>query len=510
MHLEDTICAPCTAHGGAIAIIRISGTQAINIVSQIFQPKTGQPLTQRKTQTLTFGNILTPTGETLDEVLVSLFRAPHSYTGEDTIEISCHDSQYIIHTLLEQLTLHGCRMAEPGEFTQRAYINGKMDLSQAEAVADVIAAQTAATHRLAFSQMRGNYSQQLHLLRDKLLHLTTLMELELDFSDHEDLEFADRKALKQLCHDIEQTTGQLADSFHLGNALKNGIPVAIIGDTNAGKSTLLNALLHEEKAIVSHIHGTTRDVIEDTINIDGTTFRFIDTAGIRQATDEIEKIGITRTFQKLRQADIILWVADITDTRNIPNIHQQIQPYCQGKPLHLLLNKCDQLSPENIQHTLHTLPPLPCPRHLIAAKQLNHPQPTTPIPTQTHPDNHTTTSPDPTTTNPDAPTTTNPDATTPQPLTLRQLEEILKTAADLPQIAEDSTPIVTNARHHAALSQARTALRRVLDGLNTSLPTDLLSQDLREALHHLAEITGEAITTDEVLHTVFSHFCVGK
>ena len=295
MH-NDTICAISTAQGGAIGVIRISGPMAIEASSRIFIPVSGKPLKERRNFSLTFGKILSGEGEVIDEVLVSLFRAPHSYTGEDSVEISCHGSSYILQRVLQLLIGEGCRLAEPGEYTQRAFLNGKMDLSQAEAVADVIASSSAATHRLAMTQMRGGFSRELSALRDKLLHLTSLMELELDFSDHEELEFADRTELSQIAGEIEQVISRLSNSFSVGNALKNGVPVAIIGETNAGKSTLLNALLNEEKAIVSDVHGTTRDVIEDTVNLRGITFRFIDTAGIRQTTDVVESIGIERTF----------------------------------------------------------------------------------------------------------------------------------------------------------------------------------------------------------------------
>ncbi|WP_334168516.1 tRNA uridine-5-carboxymethylaminomethyl(34) synthesis GTPase MnmE, partial [Phocaeicola paurosaccharolyticus] len=310
---QDTICAIATAQGGAIGTIRVSGPSAVEITSSIFKPIKGKGLLERKPYTLTFGNITNKRGDIVDEVLVSLFRAPHSYTGEDSTEIMCHGSSYILQQVMQLLIQNGCRSANAGEFTQRAFLNGKMDLSQAEAVADLVASSSAASHKLAMSQMRGGFSKELTQLRDKLLHITSLMELELDFSDHEDLEFADRNDLKELAANIETVITRLAQSFSVGNVIKNGIPVAIIGETNVGKSTLLNALLNEEKAIVSDIHGTTRDVIEDTMNIGGVTFRFIDTAGIRQTTDKIENIGIERTFQKLSQADIVLWMIDTTD-----------------------------------------------------------------------------------------------------------------------------------------------------------------------------------------------------
>ena len=306
MYAQDTICAIATAPGGAIGIIRVSGPKALNITDRIFHPigPTTAPLSAREAYTLAYGRILNEKKEIVDEVLVSLFKAPHSYTGEDSVEISCHGSSYILQQVVQLLIRQGCRAAGPGEFTQRAFLNGKMDLSQAEAVADLIASSSAATHRMAMNQMRGGFSRELSALRDKLLHLTSLMELELDFSDHEELEFADRNELSALTEEIEQVIHRLTQSFSVGNALKNGIPVAIVGETNAGKSTLLNTLLNEDKAIVSDIHGTTRDVIEDTVNLQGITFRFIDTAGIRDTHDTIESMGIARSFQKMEQGNL--------------------------------------------------------------------------------------------------------------------------------------------------------------------------------------------------------------
>ena len=345
---EDTICAIATAQGGAIGTIRVSGAQAITITDRIFTPASGKPLAERKPYTLTFGHILSPEGEVIDEVLVSLFRAPHSYTGEDSVEISCHGSSYILQQVMQLLIKNGCRAAGPGEYTQRAFLNGKMDLSQAEAVADLIASTSAATHRMAMNQMRGGFSRELSALREKLLHLTSLMELELDFSDHEELEFADRSELEEIARQIEQVISHLVDTFSVGNALKNGVPVAIVGETNAGKSTLLNALLNEERAIVSDIHGTTRDVIEDTMNLGGVTFRFIDTAGIRDTTDTIENLGIERSFQKLEQANIVLWVIDATCAEvQYRELAEKILPRCEGKHLVIVLNKSDLLPSGN-------------------------------------------------------------------------------------------------------------------------------------------------------------------
>ncbi len=459
---QDTICAIATAQGGAIGCIRVSGAEAIEITSRIFIPATAnKKLEDSKPYTLTFGRIYEGS-EVIDEALVSLFRAPHSYTGEDSTEITCHGSAYILQKVLQLLIKNGCRMARPGEYTQRAFLNGKMDLSQAEAVADLIASSSAATHRLAMSQMRGGFSRELAALRDQLLHFTSLVELELDFSDHEELEFADRSELCQLADNIEKVIARLVNSFSVGNAIKNGVPVAIIGETNAGKSTLLNVLLNEEKAIVSDIHGTTRDVIEDTTNIGGITFRFIDTAGIRETNDAIESLGIERTFQKLDQAEIVLWMIDATDARSqITQLSDQLLPRCEGKQLILVYNKADLV--ENAQ----SIALVGCPDNIrsiaISAKRKEH---------------------------------------------IDELQQMLITAANLPTVTQNDV-IVTNTRHYEALTNALEAIHRVQEGLKYNLSGDFISQDIRECIFHLNDIAGE-VTNDMVLQNIFRNFCIGK
>ena len=459
---QDTICAIATAQGGAIGCIRVSGPEAIEITSCIFTPAaTNRELGDSKPYTLTFGRIYDGS-EVIDEVLVSLFRAPHSYTGENSTEITCHGSAYILQKVLQLLIKNGCRMAAPGEYTQRAFLNGKMDLSQAEAVADLIASSSAATHRLAMSQMRGGFSKELATLRDQLLHFTSLIELELDFSDHEELEFADRSELCQLANNIEKVIARLVNSFNVGNAIKNGVPVAIIGEANAGKSTLLNVLLNEDKAIVSDIHGTTRDIIEDTVNIGGITFRFIDTAGIRETSDTIESLGIERTFQKLDQAEIVLWMIDATNAQaQITQLAGQLLPRCERKQLILVYNKADLV--DNIQNSIPDNFPDNVQSITLSAKKREH---------------------------------------------IEELQRMLITSAHLPTITQNDV-IVTNVRHYEALNNALEAIHRVQEGLTNNISGDFISQDIRECIFHLSDIAGE-VTNDMVLQNIFQHFCIGK
>ncbi len=474
----STICAVSTASGGAIGVVRVSGSQAISITEHIFRAVNGKPLSERKASSLTFGHIVDENNNVVDEVLVSLFRAPHSYTGEEATEISCHGSSYILQRVVQLLLAAGCEAAAPGEFTQRAFLNGKMDLSQAEAVADVIASTTAASHQVAMSQMRGDFSKQLGALREQLVHLTSLLELELDFSDHEDLEFANRSALDAIAAQIESVTQRLADSFATGNVLKNGLPVAIVGSTNSGKSTLLNALLHDDRAIVSDVHGTTRDVIEDTFTLGGTLFRFIDTAGLRSTEDVVEQMGIARSRQKLEEAKIVLFVVDATQVASqMEALGTEILEAMNGRPLVVLFNKADLLE-EKVMNNLLAQPLT----HWISGVSLSSQQ---------------------------EPQIVKLSISAKEGLGLDTLTDTLVGLAQ-----ENTTSagdiIVTNARHYAALTAALADIRRVRQGLSTHLSGDFVAQDLRECLFHLAEITGGAVTTDEVLGTIFKNFCVGK
>ena len=453
----STICAISTAQGGAIGVVRVSGTDAIAIADRIFKGR--RSLIDVPAYSICHGQIMDGSAA-VDDVLVSKFLAPNSYTGEDSVEISCHGSQYILNKVVQLLIDNGCRQAEPGEFTKRAFLNGKMDLSQAEAVADLIASANKASHDIALSQLRGNFSTELATLREQLLKISSLIELELDFSE-EDVSFADRTQLLSLAGQIKDRVTTLLHSFSTGKALKEGIPVVIVGKTNVGKSTLLNRLLHDDKAIVSDIHGTTRDSIEDTTTINGVTFRFIDTAGLRETDDLVENIGIERTHQKMSQAQIVLWVIDSTPSDEEA---KAMQAECQGKKLLVVFNKSDlqTAKPRKPQS------PLPAPPRerlqYISAKFDKD---------------------------------------------LASLEDAIYAAADIPEINESSI-IVTNTRHYEALSHSLQSIEALIEGLSTGIPTDLLAEDLRTCLHTLAAITGGEITPQETLTNIFSHFCIGK
>ncbi|MBQ7869359.1 MAG: tRNA uridine-5-carboxymethylaminomethyl(34) synthesis GTPase MnmE [Prevotella sp.] len=485
---NDTICALATPAGGAIGMIRISGDKALELTDRVFRPAAqGRRMTEAHAGTVHYGTIVDGNGAVVDEVLVTVFRAPHSYTGEDSTEISCHGSRYILNKVLQLLISVGCRQAEPGEYTRRAYLNGKMDLSQAEAVADLIASTNSATHRLALGQLRGNVSTELSHLRDRLLRMTSLMELELDFSDHEELEFADRAELLRLAQDIDSRITALASSFSSGKAIKQGIPVAIVGKTNVGKSTLLNLLVGEEKAIVSDIHGTTRDVIEDIIDINGVTFRLMDTAGLRSTDDKIESIGIERTYKKLNDATIILWLLD-----SIPAEHEcdEMLALSRGKKLIVVNNKTDVTDFTD------------CLCQQLGAKA--------PVVKAASPAAKTI---DAETINPVAKTIDSDVAvigiSARHATNIEELRSTIFRLSDIPAIRENDI-IITSTRHYDSLLRAHDSITRVLDGLAAGLSGDLLSEDLRACLDSLGEITGGQITTSEVLETIFKHFCVGK
>lgn len=459
---EDTICALSTPSGsGAIGIIRLSGNRSIEIVQSIFK---GKDLKKQKGQTLHFGEIIKG-DETLDEVLLNLFKAPHSYTGEDVVEISCHGSPYIINQLLELLLEKGARLANPGEYTQRAFFNGKMDLTQAEAVADLIASESKAAHDVALNQMRGGFSEKIRELREELIHFTSMIELELDFAE-EDVEFADRDDLKELVAGILKMLRQLIDSFATGNVLKNGIPVAIIGRPNVGKSTLLNALLNEDKAIVSDIAGTTRDSIEDEVKIGGISFRFIDTAGIRETEDVVENIGIRRTFEMVEKANIILYLIDSIEANEsaVNEMIKEISKHIEGKDKQLIVvaNKIDKL--EEDQNAFRQKFPKDSQLILLSALKKEG---------------------------------------------IEQLTDLLKEiAAD--KMQSSNQLVVTNVRHFQALKKAAESLERVQDGLNTNITGDFLAMDIRQSLHYLGEITGTIEIDRDILGHIFSSFCIGK
>jgi tRNA modification GTPase len=466
MRSDSTICALATSGSGAIAIIRVSGPDTFDVVEPLFIPASkGKKLKEQAPNTIHFGTI-SENEKVIDEVLISIFKAPHSYTGEDSIEISCHASSYILQRILELLIGQGAQPARPGEFTQRAFLNGKMDLSQAEAVADLIASESEGAHRVALQQLRGGFSDKLKSLRAQLLHFISFIELELDFSE-EDVEFADRTQLVILVRTIESLVNELISSFQLGNVLKNGVPVAIIGRPNVGKSTLLNAILNEERAIVSDIEGTTRDSIEDTINLEGINFRFIDTAGIRETADTIENLGIRRTYQKIEQASIVLLLAEASDEgeiikRSLEAIRVQLKD--QSKQLVLVLNKSDRITDKTLNEiqddiNLHENERVVS---LSAEKREN----------------------------------------------IDGLIALLLDMVNLGSLKHQDV-LISNIRHYNALKSASESLIRVSEGLTTSLPSDLLAQDIREALHYLGEITGE-VTTDEILGNIFKNFCIGK
>lgn len=443
----QTICANSTNIGGAICVIRVSGDNAINITNQLFRSSKNKELSQMAGYSAHFGRIVESDESIVDEVIVIVYKAPHSYTGEDATEIMCHASVYIVHRILELLMKQGCRIARPGEFTERAFMNRKMDLSQAEAVADLIAASNEATHRLAMSQMRGDFSHELKNLRNKLLEITSLLELEIDFSE-EDIEFADRKQLIDLANNIHQVIQNLINTFRTGNAIKNGIPVAIIGHTNTGKSTLLNRLLHDDRAIVSDIHGTTRDTIEDTINIQGITFRFIDTAGIRESNDQIERIGIERSWQKAREAEIVLVLTDST------NIDLDLSTL-SDKHIIKVFNKADIIDYSSFPFDSNSI-------NISAKFGIN----------------------------------------------INRLEQMLIKASNIKKV-EESNIIITNARHVEALQTALKAITKIEAQLSNGTTSDIIALDIYACIDALSDIVGD-VTNEETLHSIFSRFCVGK
>lgn len=461
--MNDIICAISSPPGmGAIAIVRLTGKGCIALVDTIFESSNKKKLIDQKPYTVHFGEIM-DNRNVLDEVLITVFHAPHSFTGEESIEIACHGSVYIQQKLMEVLIHAGARMAEAGEYTRRAFTNGKFDLSQAEAVADLIESTSAMSHKVSMNQMRGGFTHKIAELRNTLLEFASLIELELDFSE-EDVEFADRDKLYELTGKVENEVDRLARSFSLGNVIKNGIPVAIIGETNVGKSTLLNLLLEDEKAIVSDIHGTTRDVIEDVINVQGVSFRFIDTAGIRHTSDTIEMMGIERTYQKVGQASIVIWMIDLTTPdKKIEELAESLVPKLKDKHSILLFNKADLLSQEELEKKNNLLDEIQADRLFISAKKQQN---------------------------------------------IHTLEDLLLKAAQIPTIGEADV-IVTNMRHYQALTKAHTAIVRVREGLDMEISHDFLAQDIRECMFHLGEISGH-ISTDEILGNIFANFCIGK
>ena len=504
---DGTICAPATIPGtGAISIIRVSGEDSLAIADKVIDVK-GESLSETEGYRLRYGTIFADDGSVLDNVIVSVFRAPHSYTGENSVEISCHASRFIVNAVLELLVNAGARIAAPGEFTRRAFVNGKMDLAQAEAVADVIASQSAAAHRVAMNQLKGGFSSELKTLREKLLTMTSLLELELDFSE-EDVEFASRSELGALVEETLTHIVRLTDSFSRGNAIKNGVPVAIVGATNTGKSTLLNALLGEERAIVSDIAGTTRDTIEETLNLGGVMFRFIDTAGIRETDELVEKIGIERTFRKLNEASIVLGMTDLSRGEDsvladAEYIWSKVNASSSDREFVLLVNKCDVDVIESVAAGS---------RAGFAGTGSG----------AGHVETGSETGSEAGCAGKAGKMARIEAALREKGIVTKMIPISAKTGSGLPELTEalaeigrritgdtDET-LVTNIRHYEALSRAATALGRVRDGLKVAtLPPDLIAQDLREALYHLGEIVGE-ISTDEVLGNIFRKFCIGK
>ena len=466
MLYNDSIVALATPSGaGAIAIIRISGGEAIIIGNSVFQSIKGKDLTTQKSHTLHLGHII-DNHKTLDEVLVSIFKGPHSYTGENTIEISCHGSTYIQQQIIQLLLRKGCRMANPGEFTLRAFLNGKLDLSQAEAVADLISSDNEASHQIAMQQMRGGFSNEIAKLREELLNFASLIELELDFAE-EDVEFADRTQFHELLNRIEFVLKRLIDSFAVGNVLKNGIPVAIVGEPNVGKSTLLNALLNEERAIVSPIAGTTRDTIEDELVIGGIGFRFIDTAGIRETEDHIESIGIRKTFEKIEQAQVIIYMLDAKELQ-VSGLKfqveiEKIKNKFPQKPLIVIINKVDLVAKEDVETLRKQLETLNLKLETISAKEN---------------------------------------------IGVEELKDKLLSFFNTGALRNNET-IVTNTRHYDSLLKALEEITKVKYGLETNLSSDLMAIDIKEALYHFGMLTGQ-VTNDELLGNIFANFCIGK
>ena len=540
-HINQNICALATPQGsGAIGVIRLSGPDVISVVDKIFVPggKSKVSLADTPAYKMRFGSIYD--GERLlDEVLVSVFHAPHSYTGENSVEISCHGSSYILQQVMMLLMNNGVKMAEPGEFSKRAFLNGKLDLAQAEAVADLIASETAAAHQVALKQMKGGFSDELRQMRDSLLNLVSMMELELDFSE-EDVEFADRTELKNLLDQVTSKVGSLIESFTLGNVIKNGVPVAIIGATNTGKSTLLNTLLGEDKAIVSNIHGTTRDVIEDTINLGGITFRFIDTAGIRETKETIEIIGIERTYQKLKQASIVIMVLDATRPEyfdsSLRNLSTRLNK--DKQKLVILLNKADLAPHSNFIDTesdSQSMGKIQSQSAISTDTLISHQ--TSDVKNKIDEKNNIDETENQfsdnnkiadkyvkglineikiicsTSSEATQETLLSPISVLPisakQRLGITSLKELLINMQKDNSKVDSNATLVTNARHYQALMDAQIALYRVEDGLAAGTPTDLVAQDIREALYHLGSIVGE-INTEEILGNIFSRFCIGK